>query len=408
MFYLKVQDTDRQRAVHVADVLCEEVEQRFDELRKRKSTDVIAELTKAVELARNELQQATAGLAEIESSVGSDLSELRMLSESMAGDSNLQRTLVEVKQELRQAENACQANQQLLVMLQAAQKDPSHLVATPNRLLESQPALRRLKEGLIDTQLSTSRLLGTMSAEHPQVQASLVAEEEIQGHLHRELEVAIRGLRAEQTLNESLIRALTQKITDLQDRLQRLAAIRANYSNQVAEVRQQTESLTRAQHELTSARGGLAAGQAGSLLTRIDGPQTGPYPAGPGRSVVAASGFAGGLLLGLGILFLTAPTTLATSAIAHTAVPAPTPAVSPATTHVAAAVAQPVATPVATAPPATVPVAIPQPAVTMPMAAPALLKQPSAAASTTGTHTSSTLTLKDALARFSNGDNDWN
>ncbi len=195
MFYLRVSDPDPQRAIQLATAVCDESERRFKKLRAKEFQDAITELANTVRLAEQELDKQTAKLQEMETSVGSDLAELRMLSESFAGGSNLQTTLAEVRQELRQAENTYQSNEQLLNLLTAAQEDPSNLVATPNRLLEAQPALRRLKDGLTDAQLSSSQLLGTMSQDHPRVKAALVAESEIRGHLHRELAVAVRGLR---------------------------------------------------------------------------------------------------------------------------------------------------------------------------------------------------------------------
>ncbi len=243
----------------------------------------------------------------MESTAGSDLAELRMLSEAFAGASNLQTSLAEVRQELRQADSTHTANEQLLHLLTAAQEDPANLVATSNRLLEAQPALRRLKDGLIDAQLARSQLLGSMSEQHPRVKAAMAAEQEIRGHLHRELNVALRGLRADQNLVESQIAALSDKARDLQERLETLATMRATYSNQLAEVRQATVTFTTAQQELNTARASLAAGDVTSLVTRVEAPQTGPRPEGPGRSVIAGAGAAGGLLLGLGLLVLTCP-----------------------------------------------------------------------------------------------------
>lgn len=307
VFYLRVQDPDPHRAIRLTEAVRDHAERQFQELRGRKARDVIEELSNAVSLARCDLEQSTAALADIESSVGPDLGALRTLNESLSGDNSLQATLVELRQELRQAENQRQGNQQLLHLLIAATQNPAHLVATPHRLLESQPALRQLKEGLIAAQLQSSNLMGTMSNEHPQVAAAQVAETEIRGHLHRELELAIRGLQTEQAVIDSQIATLTQRLTELNQRMQRLAAIRADYGRRVAEVRQQTENLTRAQQELAQARAGLAAGESNSLITRIDTPQTGPTPQGPGRTMLAAAGLVGGLLTGLGLLVLTTP-----------------------------------------------------------------------------------------------------
>ena len=56
-------------------------------------------------------------------------------------------------------------------MLPAAQKDPDKIVTVRDMRLASQPALRRLKDGLVDAQLATARLRGTRSEDHPRVAA---------------------------------------------------------------------------------------------------------------------------------------------------------------------------------------------------------------------------------------------
>jgi hypothetical protein len=45
------------------------------------------------------------------------------------------------------------------------------------------------------------------------------------------------------------------------------------------------------------------------LIARIDAPDTGSRPVGPGRSVITLAGLAGGLAVGLGIVFVSVPAT---------------------------------------------------------------------------------------------------
>jgi uncharacterized protein involved in exopolysaccharide biosynthesis len=306
LFYLTVTDTDRARALRMTQAICDQLDQQFKALRDRRACSVMEELTNAVELSSQELERTTAYLEHIESAVGSDLAELRSLHESTS-DSNLRTTLVEVNQELRGTETELQGNQQLVQLLSSAQQDPAALVATPNRLLEAHPALRRLKDGLVDAQLATSSLLGTMSESHPRVLASREAAREIQGHLYHELSVAIRGLRAEQSLIRSRRDTLTARRQNIEQRLGRIASMRAEYSNLVAEAQQRSQSLNQAQQDLTNAQAAHLAARATSLITRIDEPHTGATAAGPGRSIIVAAGMFGGLLTGLGLLLLTLP-----------------------------------------------------------------------------------------------------
>jgi hypothetical protein len=172
-------------------------------------------------------------------------------------------------------------------------------------LLTSQPALRRLKDGLVDAQLATARLAGTRSADHPRVKAAIESEKEIRADLHRELQTAVRGAEAEVRLGEQRLEATRTRLGDVQGRLDRLAERRAEYSNRVAAVDNSRITLDRARQNLSTARAAEAAARSGSLVTRIDKPETGPYPAGPGRTVVTAAGGLGGLMLGLGLVFLT-------------------------------------------------------------------------------------------------------
>ena len=75
----------------------------------------------------------------------------------------------------------------------------------------------------------------------------------------------------------------------------------------MAEVHLRTDTLKTAETQLAEARASQAAAHTASLLSRIDTPDTGATPIGPGRSMIVAGGAAGGLIFGLGLLFLTVP-----------------------------------------------------------------------------------------------------
>jgi len=277
-------------------------------LRDAKAKSITAELARTVALAQGALDGATKQLETIEGEVGSDLGELRVLNESGAGESNLRSSLNAIKNELRQVTTTRDANEQQLKLLVVAQKDTNALVATPSRLLESQPALKRLKEGLVDAQLRTAQLLGSMSADHPQAQAAKAAEQEVRQHLRNELDSAIRGLNADLKVSDTQIASLQKQVTDAEGRLSRLARLRARYGNLVAEVKQCNSTLEKAQKDLADARASEAAALSASLISRLDTPQVGNSPIGPGKTVIVASGFMGGLVCGLGLVFLMVPT----------------------------------------------------------------------------------------------------
>ena len=303
--YLQVKDTDRQRAIELVAEFGRQIDQRLHRLRTEQSRSLSNELKQQVKLAQVALETETARLAEFEAQVGADLGELRMLNASFSGQSDLRQQAVNLKDEHRTAELRVRQSEQLLSVLHAAMQEPDQLIAMPNSLLESQPTLRRLKDGLVDAQLRAARLGGTRTANHPQVKAAHESVEFIRHDLHDELKVAIRGVQVELKLGRNRLSQLEQQYQSVQQRLRRLAELRAGYANRTAAVDNSRLVLDQAQKQLGEVGASLVAAHSARLVTPIDQPETGPYPGGPGRASVVALGTFGGLALGIGWLFLT-------------------------------------------------------------------------------------------------------
>jgi polysaccharide biosynthesis transport protein len=305
IFYLRVEAESSSRAVQLASAICKQLHARSQELRDQKAGGLVAELTKTVELAKADLTATTSDLTKIESRVGSDLGELRVLDDVGGGDSPLRRSINEMELELRQAKQAIDANEELLSLLKNSKTDTSSLVAAPTRLLEAQPVLRRLKDGMVDAQIRTAQLSGNMSEAHPLVLAAKISEGEIGDHVRYELDSAIRGSEIELRLSHDRADALEKQLVDSRARLSNLAAMRADYANVVAERNRRVDILKTAEQQLSEARASQAAARTTSIITAIDGPVSADHPAGPGKASLAAAGGFGGLILGLAIVFLT-------------------------------------------------------------------------------------------------------
>lgn len=305
VFYLKVQAASRERAIALAAAVSRHLQGRFEELRKTRAESVTNELQKTVSLAESDLQSSTAALSVMERSLGRDLAELRILNESPSGDSDLRKMSVELEAELRTQKAALYANTELLNLLKDAQADPGRLLASPSRLLDSQVGLKRLKDGLVDAQLATAKLEGTLADDHPLLKAAKVAELEIGRHLHDELNIAIKGVEVDVRLAQNRIQNLDSQLTELNARRDRISNLRAEYANLVSVTRHRTEILKTAQLELSEARATEAAAHRVNLISLVDGPDTGSRPAGPGRTTIVLAGLLGGLLIGAGLIFLT-------------------------------------------------------------------------------------------------------
>ncbi|QDU56449.1 GumC family protein [Aeoliella mucimassa] len=304
VFYLGVLDQDPERAADLTSSLAAALEQRTQEIRQGQADSMIAELANGVSQAVETLTLKTNELSEFEGSVGADLNDLRNLLNPIGGASESSQDNLAIQAELRAIRSEREQNEKLLEVLQKAQKDPQMLVATPATLLASQPAVDRLKQGVIDAQLNTARLLGTLAPAHPYVLAAQEAESHVREQLHRELATAIQGLQIELEVSQQRQAALKQQLVENQDRQRGLARHRAVYAQLVAAVDNQTQLVDAAQTRLAEAQSHLAGAQSASLLSRIDHVESGIKPVGPGRATVVGVGGLLGLMLGLGIVFV--------------------------------------------------------------------------------------------------------
>jgi uncharacterized protein involved in exopolysaccharide biosynthesis len=307
VFYLKVQDHDRRRAIALATALCNQLEARYNQVRDGRAQSMVGELTKTVQLAQSDLESSTSRLKQVERQVGSDLAELRHLVQSGGGESDLRRKSLELESELRQAQVSERNLTALLENLEASLADQGQLLATPNGLLESQPALKKLKDGLLDAQLHTAQLLGSMSPIHPQVVNAREAEQEIRRHLRGELIVAIRGVELDQKLASNRARTLKEQLSSLHDRLELLAGLRSEYAGLVAQVDHRTKMLEDTQKQLAEARASQSSALTANLISRLEAPTTGPRPIGPSRTMLLLAGLAGGPIFGLAVLLISLP-----------------------------------------------------------------------------------------------------
>lgn len=304
VFYLSVLDTNRDRAAALVAALIDQLELRMQSLRDERARSMMAELDDTVAMAEKDLDARTAKLAKFESAIGADLVELRNLNATSGSQSEVALEQQAIAGERRDNDARRHKNEQLLVLLKAAEADPNQLIATPNTLLQSQPAIRRLKDALVDAQVRTASLLGTYAEQHPFVIGAREAESRIQEQLRDEVALAIKGLDVDLKLNSDRDAALSARAAAGRQRIARLAGSRAEYANLVAAVENHTKLVEMARKNLADARAEHASAHAASVIGRIDGVQTGVRPVGPGRVTITAAGGVAGLILGLGVVFL--------------------------------------------------------------------------------------------------------
>ena len=307
IFYLRVADRDPRRAVALVEAIYDQLKANLSEIRNERARGIVADLEKVVSLAQTNLDKGTKRLKAMESETGADLIELRMVFQGTAMDGELNKTLAAGQSELRQWKTTQAANREMLRLLQAAQRDPQQLVAAPAALLESQPTLRQLKQGLVEAQLRASVLAGTLTEDHPQLVVARQAEQDIRRSIYKEVATAVRGLEGEIQVTDGRIRAADEQLATERGRIERLAQMRAEYSNLVDQVEHHRSDLDSAKHYLAETLANQASSPSSSVINRVGDADGFHLPVGPSRATIALAGAALGLVLGWGILYLTAP-----------------------------------------------------------------------------------------------------
>lgn len=307
VLYLSITDRDPKRAVQLTTAVCNQLDSALRDVRVKKGQSMTAELERGLALAQADLQQATEALEKIEQSVGSDLPELRVLNESGAGEGNLRQQLNQIESEIRAARQAQEDIRKTREHLMRVNDDPDQINAVSTLVLDRLPAIRRLKDGLLEAQLRTSELSGRMTGEHPKVIAAKQAETAVRQELIREVKLGLQSSAADLEAYEARVKSLTEQAEEVRERFARLAQVRAEYGNLTATVKRRAEVVQKAEKDLADARAMVEAARTTSLLTRVDQPSTGDRPVGPGKMTVFAGGIFAGVLVGCGIVVLMTP-----------------------------------------------------------------------------------------------------
>ena len=87
--------------------------------------------------------------------------------------------------------------------------------------------------------------------------------------------------------------------------MNRLADLRAEYANLVAATKYRGETLKAVEQELSESRASQHVARTAGMIGLVDTPDAGTRPVGPGKTMIAAAGFGGGLMIAAAIVFLT-------------------------------------------------------------------------------------------------------
>lgn len=307
VIYLDIKANSREQALQLNKSVCDALEARLQQVRKVRADGVISELITARDSARNALKECTSALNEIEREAGADLTDLRGMTDTVAGGATSRAELEQIKSELRQVEATKQALLSDREMLVNASGDPNGFLTAPGTILNSHPGLKRMREGLVDAQITGANILGKYTPNHPTAITSLSAQESISRQFVKELRAAVTSVDSDISLANKKIERLESQKKIAEERLSKLAKGRANYANLVSEVKSRSSILESSEKELAEAQAARDSAMSTSLLTRLDAPVVSDKPIGPGKTTLAGLCAIAGLIFGLGIVFVITP-----------------------------------------------------------------------------------------------------
>ena len=307
VIYLDTKLSTPDRAVQFNKYLCDALEERLRQVRKSRADSIIAELTHARDSARIAQTSVTKRLQEMELKAGLELSDLRGLTDTLAGGSNSRTQIDQIKTELRTGETQIQQLQNDIDLIQDAIKDPSGFLVTPSELINTQPGLRKLREGYAEAQISASQLSGKFTEQHPLYIAAKTSQYSIRERLTDELQASLTNREQELKLLLGKQERLKAVLSSTEVKLATISGDRAEYANIISEVKTRTTILEAAERELAEASASSDASLSTSLITRLDAPVISDKPIGPGRTIITCLCTIAGLVFGLGIVFVLVP-----------------------------------------------------------------------------------------------------
>ena len=305
--YLQVKAGDPARAASFCGAMFHSLTQQLRRVRRVRADSIIEELAHSRDLAERELDEAAERIHQIEVQFGSDLADLRGLTDTFSGDSSNRRSLEKTTGERQSAELERNNLETLHALLVAGAEDPQRLLVSGGDLLASQPSLARLKEGLIDAQLAASQLSGVYTKDNPKHRAAVAAEAEITRRIRQEAAAVSRAMEPALQLARARVARLQSREAELRDNLQELAKARIAYAKADAEVKNRTLQLSEAEKSLSEATASRSAALSTNLIAQLGPPQVSDGPIGPGGMTLTAAGGMAGLIFGLGAVFLIAP-----------------------------------------------------------------------------------------------------
>lgn len=300
---LSVYQATPESAKLFAERLSEQIEVHLRMFRMDVLRSMERELQLQYNQARTEFEAVAAPVRELVDAAGIDLESLRSFKDSQ-GSFELQRVIENIKTEKRRFQTELQTCEKQLQLLREARANPQRSFVRNNELVQHQPALRKLTDGLNEAKLAYNTLAGTLLPDHPRVKGAQQAIENLELQIASEIELIEESLRTQMELAKSQVEFFQNEEAKYERRMLSINERRVDFQQLTNDLSQRLEALSKLQTNLSEIQSLASTADKVSLVSIVGPPELATKPKGTSRALLVLLGILGGGLLGLGIAFL--------------------------------------------------------------------------------------------------------
>jgi polysaccharide biosynthesis transport protein len=298
---LNVKQNSPASAKKFAQTMAEQIEHHIRIFRSDLLRSMEQELNLQYEQAKVEFEQVAEPVRKLVESTGTDLESLKAFNDTGSGGNEMQRVLENLKSEKRRALTQAQLAEKQLELLAEAKSEPEVAFARNNELMQTQPSLKRLADGLNDAKLTYNNLAGAFLSEHPRLKAAEQAVANTKQQIASEISLIESALQTQLELARDQIAFFANEEEKYESRMLSVNEKRIDFQQLTNDLTQRLEAMGKQQTMLSEIQSLANTADRVSLVAIVGEPELATNPIGLSKSWIVLMGTIGGFFLGLGI-----------------------------------------------------------------------------------------------------------
>jgi len=303
---LTAKSSTRERTRKFIELLSEEITTQTNRIRSLRFESMESESRQAYQAAVEARDDAINRLNDLDQRLGSDFGFLTLRG-NQPGQPTQPSGVEAIQAEILKKQDELEIAEIRFAALLKAFKNPKKASQLPSEVAAAQPKIQNTMAKLLDLQEELHIAKGLYSNRHPRVKGLSKALDFSQQQLHNSLSGEMAGVRASIKLKKRQLAGLKDRIEKLKARLIRLSKARSEHLALTTQSQQLGEAATRAKTVWTEIESRTKTARTVGLLTPTDVAQVSTRPDGVGKKVIALAGLLGGLMTGVGLMFIVAP-----------------------------------------------------------------------------------------------------